>query len=390
VLPTSEEGKLSAWARDNYQGEIQTLRHKDNEVFRSTYGQAQWTWLEVDGYFVMHVEVAAGAGASADADFRWLDAMQAASVGSAYSGTEAAQRAFAYRKAGEVWGSATPLSLLGTLVGGTDRLACTGLLGQLEGMVFAASLEGQRAQFRTAITVGESAAATLRSLQSPAASEGMRAQRTSAGAYASLALDLQTTGEALRAAQCPELAGLVADPLAEVGYSPPPRAMHVAGTHFRPEQLSGKVALELGLRDQRFIKRKLDSVPGRSFFESSMTVQGTRVKRLSIPTMSSLYYHLSDERLVFATKKDIIDALLAAPQQEAPLAAELLALGVWPQRLPQLDTLLRQLLPQRDQRELVAKFLSRMDHAESKVSLKDNRLALEVELALLPGVTSLW
>lgn len=389
VLPTAEKGKLSVWARDNYQGQIVAATHKGHEVSNSEYGAAKWSWLEVDGYFVMHVGVASGPMAE-DQTYAWLDDMILASQGSAYAGSQAATEAYAFRKDGEVWGSATPLALLGTVVGGTDRLACAGLLGSLSGMVFATSLQGQLAELRTEIQLEELDLVVLRGLLSPAASEGIVAQRVGAGAYASLAIDLQATGGSLRAAACAELAALIQDPLASVGWSPPPRAVHVAGTHFRVESLGGNVALDVALRNKRFINKQLDIVPGRSFFESSLTLEGTRVKRLSIPTMSSLYYHLSDQRLVFGTKKSIMVSLLKAPSQTVPTSSELLAVGIWPEKLPQLPTLLRQLIPQRDQRDLVAHLLSRLDHAASAATLKGNRLGMQFELKLRAGVTSLW
>ena len=68
----------------------------------------------------------------------------------------------------------------------------------------------------------------------------------------------------------------------------------------------------------------------------------------------------------------------------------LLAGGLWPGRVPQLRTALRELIPARTQREAVAQFLGRMDHAQGSVHLKGNRLSLDIELQLRAGVVSLW
>ena len=70
------------------------------------------------------------------------------------------------------------------------------------------------------------------------------------------------------------------------------------------------VALDIALRSKRFIKRQLGQIPGRSWFESTIKVEGERVKRLSIPTMSSLYYQLQEDRLLFATKKGSLRLVL--------------------------------------------------------------------------------
>jgi hypothetical protein len=217
----------------------------------------------------------------------------------------------------------------------------------------------------------------------------MRVQRQSAGAYASLALDLQATGTALQKEECPELARAIQDPLASAGWSPPPRAVHVAGTHLYPSDLSGVVAVEVALRSKRFIQRQLGQIPGRSWFESSIKVEGQRVKRLSIPTMSSVYYQLQEDRFVFATKKSIMKALLSPPL-EADAGEEMVALGIWPERLPQLGKVLELVVPSREQRAAISIFLQRLDHARFSISLKDNRLGIEIQLAPRQSAPALW
>jgi hypothetical protein len=346
-----------------------------------------WSWLEVEGYFLLHLNVATGG--PSPAGMPWLDAVLEASEGVAYSSTSEAKRAFAYREPGELWGSADPLALLATGVGPANSLACTGLLAQLKGIIFAGSVRSPLASFRSYISLGTDAEAILRSLQTPVVSDGMRAKREGTGVYASIALDPRATSEALRAAQCPELAVLLHNPLASVGWSPPPKAVHLAGTRFTPEKLSGDVALDVTLRSKRFVSNQLGRVPGRSFFEKSMRVQGIRVTRLSIPTMSSLYYHLSNERFVFGTKKTIMQTILAPMGEQERPSAELLAGGLWPERVPQLSAVLRQVIPQRAEREAVAQFLAGVDHATASLHLKGNRLSFEFELQLRAGVTSL-
>lgn len=387
VLPTLESGTLSAWANQQSAGQVTSSKHRGHVVSSTQRGPAHWSWLEVDGNFLLHL--AARGGNAPGPGLPWLDAVLDASEGSAYSATQAASDAFDHRKSGEVWGSASPLALLGTAFGGTEYLACVGLLAKLEGIGFGASLQGQTGKVRSFLTLSEDGAATLRGLQTEVASEAMQARRESAGLYASLALDLVTTSDALRVAECPELAEVLRNPLATLGWSPPPRAIHVAGTHFNPDKLSGNVALDVALRSKRFVSKQLGRVPGRSFFETSMTIQGTRVKRLSIPTMSSLYYHLSNQRLVFGTSKSLMTALLQPDSQPPSESAELMAGGLWPQRIKQLKTILRQVISGAAERKAVLEFLGSVHHAKAAVHLKGNRLELELELELLTEVSPL-
>ena len=390
VLPTSEQGKLSAWASEGGGAKVTTQTRRGKTVYTVQEGPAVWSWLEVDGFFLLHLSMATEVAPPPGSGMPWLDAVLKASEGLSYSSTKEAKSAFSFRQKGEAWGSADPLAILNTLVGTTNYVACASLLGKSKGLVFAASVRSPLAKVRSYITLGSESEATLRSLQSLVVSDGMRAKRTGTGLYASLALDPRATSEALQAAQCPELAEVLHDPLAPMGWSPPPRAVHLAGTRFIPDKLSGDLALDLALHNKRFIAGQLGRVPGRSFFEKSMKVHGIRVKRLSIPTMSSLYYHLSNERFVFGTKKSIMETILAPNGNQERESDELLAAGLWPARVPQLGLVLRELIPAREQREAVAQFLGRMDHAQASIHLKGNRLSLDIELQLRAGVTSLW
>jgi hypothetical protein len=390
VLPTSEQGKLSAWASEAVGAKATTQTRQGKTVYTVQDGPAVWSWLEVEGFFLLHLSMATEGPTPPSAGMPWLDAVLKASEGVSYSSTNSAKSAFAFRQKGEAWGSADPLAILNTLVGSNNYVACARLLGQSKGLVFAASVRSPLAKVRSYITLDSESEATLRALQSPVVSDGMRAKRAGTGLYASLALDPRATSKALQAAQCPELAEVLHDPLAPMGWSPPPRAVHLAGTRFVPDKLSGDVALDLAMHSKRFIAGQLGRVPGRSFFEKSMKVQGIRVKRLSIPTMSSLYYHLSNERFVFGTKKSIMETILAPNGNQARASDELLAVGLWPARVPQLGLVLRELIPVRAEREAVAQFLGRLDHAQASVHLKGNRLSLDIELELRAGVPSLW
>ena len=393
LLPVSDPGQVaSAWSSELGQASSAWQRHRDRDVYRVQRGRTLWSWLQVEGFVILRRSpMASSAGGHG---LQWLDAILDASEGSAYSGTAVAERAYALATRDRLWGSANPLPLLGTRVGGTEYLACAGLLATMQGMSFSATLSGQSASIHTSLSLRAGAATTLEALRSPGASAGMLAQRDAAGVYASLALDLQSTSVALQDAQCPQLARVLLDPLASAGWSPPPKAVHVAGTHFRPRELSGTVALDVALRNKRYINRRLNQIPGRSFFESAITVQGQRVKRLSIPTMSSLYYQLSAGRLVFATKRSIMSSLLASATDQASelgdSEAELVALGVWPERLPQLPELLKRLVPERAQREALALFLRRLAYAQFSIVLKGRRLSLHAELSPRQSAPSLW
>ncbi len=380
VMPVREAGTLSSWTSSQAQGEPVPVAYRGREVSRTTRGVATWSWLEVKGFFLLHIEVAKSSGATSGTDLPWLDRILDASEGKAFSATKVARDAHDFGKRDALWGSANILPLLSTLVGGQEYLSCTELLGKLEGLLFAGSMGEDGAKLRSVFRLAEAEGHTIAGLQTPSVSPGMLAQRSISGAYASIAVDLQATGEALRGAQCPELAGLLQDPLAQAGWSPPPRAVHVAGSNFRTSDLSGTVALDVSLRNKRYIKKQLERIPMRSFLESSITVEGKRVKRLSIPTMSSLYYQLGAERFLFATKKKIMRGLLTKEGEGGAVGSELLALGLWPQRVPQLRALLRQLIPQRETREALWLILEGLDHAQGSLHLRGTRLELEVSV----------
>lgn len=388
VLPVSDPAVLSAWSTSL--GAAHTQQHGDRELRRIERGATRLSWLQVDGFAILHISMTEGPMAEGDG-LEWLDAMLAASEGSAYSASAEAEAAHAMASPGRIWGSADPLPLLATLVGGPEYLACTDLLGKMQDTVFAASLTGAGASIQTSLAIGQDATATFAGLRAPGASEGMRQQRESAGVYASLAMDLQSTGRALQERGCSELARTIQDPLASVGWSPPPRAVHVAGTHLYPSDLSGVVALEVALHSKRFIQRQLGQIPGRSWFESSIKVEGQRAKRLSIPTMSSVYYQLSDDRFVFATKKGIMKTLLSPPREDAGAAAdEMVALGIWPERLPQLGKVLELVVPSREQRVAISNFLGRLDHARFSIALKGSRLTMQAEMKPRQSAPAMW
>jgi hypothetical protein len=260
----------------------------------------------------------------------------------------------------------------------------------MQDTVFTASLTSKGASILASLTIGEEATTTFSGLRAPGVSEGMRGQRESAGVFASLAMDLEATGTVLQQEECPELARVIQDPMASAGWSPPPRALHLAGTHLNPNDLSGVVALDIALRSKRFIKRQLGQIPGRSWFESTIKVEGERVKRLSIPTMSSLYYQLQEDRLLFATKKGIMKTLLSPPGSDGTAADEMMAVGIWPERLPQLGKVLELVVSAREQRVAISNFLQRVDHARFTLSLKGSRLDLQAELIPRASAPALW
>lgn len=391
VLPVSEPSQVaSSWSNEfGRQGDLDSQRHRGRDIHRVRRGPMLWSWFSVEGFVIVRLSLA-GTSTARSEGLTWVDAMMDASEGSAFSGTSEAERAHALATEDRLWGSANPLSLLGTVLGGQEYLACTGLLAAMKGTSFSANLSGQSASIRTSLSLGKEAVSTLDALRGPGAGEGMLAQRESAGIYASIALDLQATAVALNNAECPELAQVLQDPLASVGWSPPPRAVHLAGTHFQPSALRGKLALDVALRSKRFIKKHLESIPGRSLLESSITIEGQRVKRLSIPTMSSLFYQLSAKRLVFATKKSIMKSLLTPGSGAAEGGAELVALGIWPERLPQLREVLELLVPARERRQALILFLQRLAYAQFSISLKENRLAMHAELSPRQDAPSIW
>lgn len=378
LLPVSDRQAVAASHDQLMAAGADELSAESWSLLRGATPHGHWWWMPLDELLVLHW--------SLDDSSDWVSAMARASRGRSYSETAQVARArhdASLQSGGQapVWGSANVPQLLGKLVGPERYLACAGLLAKLTALNISARWREQAAIVEVSVALEPSSAAVLADLLGAAPSGGMLALRERSGVHASMALDPQRTGGALRAAECPELAALVENPLQGLGWTPPPRAIHAAGTRFNLSDLSGKLGLEVALRSKRFVRSQLNRIPGRSFFESSLTRDGHRFKRLSLPTMSSLYYQLSNRELRLSTSKSIMTTLLSGPRSQEPAGIEagieLLGFGVRPARLPSLSQLLGHIAPSAREARTWAALLKRFEHLRLAATLKETRLSLE-------------
>ncbi len=305
--------------------------------------------------------------------------MRSAASGQGYSSLPVAEWALT-GKPTVLRGHLPVAELLAAAVGGEQYLSCLPLLRAAQGIRLEAWPEGKGVRVRMQMQLSPSALEKVVALVGPGPSPGMRALRQTQAAHASMAVDLALAATALHQEQCPELAHYLEQAAGDMRWSPPPRAFHAAGTRLSTSDLSGSVALQVAQHDSRFVKRQLNIVPGRSFFESGIRVLGHKVKRLSVPTMSSVFYQLTNEQLLFATKKGLMESLLAGSQGPGPQGQEVGAAGLWPSRLPQLRRILGEVLPSRAEADRWTGLLQRFEYAGGSLRLEGSQLTLDVSL----------
>ncbi|MCP4446003.1 MAG: hypothetical protein GY811_11750 [Myxococcales bacterium] len=332
---------------------------------------AGWTQLGTQTFAAAH-----WSGPNEAVTGAWLDDIRAASKGKAYSSVPTAARSLIGEGSALVRGHLPIAALLAAAVGGEEYLSCLSLLRAAGGVRLSANLlkgGGVHAQFDLLLT--PSASDGIAALLGPGPGAGMLGLRKTEAAHASLGIDLPLAAAALRGQDCPELASLFDDVVQQAPMSPVPRAMHAAGTRLDTSDLSGSVALSLALHNKRFFAKQLGRIPGRSLFESSIRVEGQKAKRLSIPTMTSVYYRLTKAQLLFATKKSLIGALLVPPVGRLA-QHEVAAAGLWPGRLPQLRFLLRRVVGDREVADVWNDLLLRFEYAGISLVLGDSQLTL--------------
>ncbi len=314
----------------------------------------------------------------------WVAAMRAAASGENFAASAEAEHAAAFAKASlealpdaaalgsesRIWGHLKAQQALAHA-----PVPCVGLAAGVQGMSIGATSHEGQADLQVELSLSNGAADSLLSVLGPAAAADIDSLRASEGLSLSARFDSERSAEALSRLGCAELAAMIDDKVQELGFAP--SALHLVGSRFDPSELSGRLALDLGLHDKRYFYSMLDQIPGRSLFESKLTVQGQRVVKVSVPLMSTLYYQLSDRRLLFSTHKGMIGQLLGAPGS----AQEVAFVQVVPERLPQLTQLLALGMPQRDARSL-AEFLRHFALLRARLELKDNRLLLAARLRL--------
>ncbi len=317
----------------------------------------------------------------AEAGGNWLEVMQAAAQGSGFSSLPAAAQNLVGNADAAVRGHLPLLPLLASAVGGEEFLSCVDLLRAVGGLRLEATIQPDgtaRAILEMPLT--PSSLATIGTVMGPAASPGLVSLRATEAVHMSMGVDLPIAATAFRESGCPELAYEIERGLEQVPMSEPPRAFHAAGTRFNIESLGGSVALQVPLRSKRFIANQLGRIPGRSFFESNIRIDGYPAKKLSVPTMSSIYYQLSDSQFLFATKKALIGAILApaiGPNREVA------AVGLWPARFPQLRQLLRSAAPSNEVADFWHDLLLRLEFAKLSIVLGADSLV--VDLAVRPA-----
>jgi hypothetical protein len=315
-------------------------------------------------------------GNSASGD--WLEVMQAAAKGTGFSSLPSAAQSLVGDSNAAIRGHLPMLSLLANAVGGEEFLSCLPLLRAAGGLRLEARLDPDgTARALIEMPLPASSLSAIGAVLGPGASSGLVELRKTEAVHLSLGVDLPKAATAFQEQSCPELAYEIEEILQRLPMSPPPRAFPAVGTRFDTGDLSGSVAVQMPLRSKRFIANQLGRIPGRSFFESNIRVNGHSAKKLSVPTMSSIYYQLSDSQFLFATKKSLMTAILAPASAQN---REVAAVGLWPARFPQLQQYLRSAAPSRDVAELWHELLLRFEFAGLTIGLGDDSLIMDLSV----------
>lgn len=379
VLPVGDEAALDAlWSRIRPQLNVTSHSHRGYELFEGStlVIPGSWWWVRLDGWLVVRWSPRS----TELQTVTWLDPLLDAASKESYASSPNLKAAL---KLGQQTGGGLPdllgaisprLLLDATLPAELEGLRCTGLLSSLRDLHLAARVgaEGLRASF--AVELAPAAAKSLRQLLAPSVSPGMVSFRDSAGVYASIGIDLAATRAALSEAGCSGLAAELAAPLASIGWSPPPRSLHLAAANVDFDDYRGDVAIEASLRDKGFVNRLLNKVPMRSLLESTVRVAGQKAKVISVPGSPSVYYQLHKDRVVAsATKKRL--STLVTRSTEGP--EELVALGLRPEQLGDLTRLANSLSPGL---KLLWSQAEAFRFSELLLQLKGNRLQLRAQL----------
>lgn len=271
----------------------------------------------------------------------WFETLTASVSGASFSSSPFA--APALLGPGAVRGHLPVLPLLASAVGGPEFLSCLPLLENAGSLRLSAGVSPDgTAEASVEMPISPAARAVFSSLMGPPVRPGIVALRQTEAAHLSVGVDPSLAAKEFQVRECPELAFEVNRGIGLLPMSPPPRGFHVAGTRFSTSDLSGSVGLQLPLHNSRFIANQLGRIPARSLFESTIRINGFKTKKLSVPTMSTLYYSLTNSEFLFASKKSHMGTMLTG---EASSSDELLAVGLWPARFPQLRQYLRSAAP---------------------------------------------
>jgi hypothetical protein len=167
-----------------------------------------------------------------------------------------------------------------------------------------------------------------------------------------------------------------------------PISLHGALESFDPGSFEGRVAVHLGLRDDRMVREALDRLPQRKSFERSRQIGDVAVKDVKVPLMVSFTYRLMPSVFTVAMGKGVMEQVLAAPQP-APEPLELASLAIYPQRLPNLDEILTMVAEGigvgRRIAHRMAGRLARYEHGQIGLTLDGDTLVFSAGMALAGG-----
>lgn len=347
VLPVADEAKLDKFL-DKLEPErgLQVRQHRGRDWFSYTFEKPMSVqWIRWDGYLAVRLNMDDKIESVA-----WLDDM--------FDEDTSLARSPVMRRA--IDAVATQLDtakLAGTIdVPGIFRAVldklpdddakklsrCMDLLAPLSGAVaLGAHLDWGAATGSVHIGLDKRAAKALREhvVQPP---PGYYKLREEAGFYASLGVDMAWLEEQRAAVECP----LWKEPLVGRGgtFRRLPKGLtgaFAAVIELLPSKGQGQVLGYLGFAEDSLAKAILSRIPQRRLLERKSTIAGQAVKVIALPLAPKLIYRLTDDSLLLSVGDDVMTRVLSHPDGVGPKPGlDLASLGIHPQRLAELESLL--------------------------------------------------
>lgn len=375
ILPLVPNSESAGFTTKMIQQGAQETSHRSLEVLQGQSPIGQWATVILEGNLAFHLDLGVSQNSPS---FAWIDSMLAASSDSslAFGSGDDAMRVIETLASADpmYWGSA--LGLVRELQQG-EWASCASLLSGIESLSFQANTKKTSVDITVTAQLSAALMESLHQVQSKGASHGMQILGAKAGVALDIGMDMAKTSQRLRSIGCSGLADPLAGLLRRSPWSPVPQSIHIAGSRLDPSELSGDIAAEISMASPDFIKSLLNQIPGRSWLESRKTLGGEQVKKLAIPTMSSVYYQLQDTLFRFTNQKSAMETLIS---QSATTTKELIALTIRPALIPQLESLLEMVLPP-GFASFATTQLASLDHASLALGLEANTLTLHISIA---------
>lgn len=394
VLPVSDPDKLDAFlAKLRPKRGLQVRQYRDRDWFSYTIDKPlSVQWIRWDEYLAVRLNMDEKVESVA-----WLDDM--------FDSSQSLGRSPVMRKAlttidGRVSDAkvAGIIDLAGIFRSIIDKIPdeeeaekyanCVDIFAPLSGAIaVGAHLDWGSAEGVLKFGLKKSAAAAVRKhVMVPP--PGYAKVRDQAALYASLGLDLAWLDEERAALEC----ALWEEPL--IGkkgtFKHLPTTMKAAFAailDLRPSEGEARAVGFLGFRGTKLIDAVLGMIPQRRFLERKSTIADQPVRVVALPLLPKLIYQRKEDSLLMSIGDGVMTEVLQAPARaDKKRGLDVLSLGIYPSRLPELEGILvriaRYMQISRNFATASARRLKRYEYGRVDVTLEGNDLVMRLAMGL--------